>query len=174
MTEVPDIDVTVPCAGWSAAVAAVEEVARRAARAAFEAAAEEAGTLPAAPAEASLVLADDALTRTLNRDYRGHDAATNVLSFANLDGAAQPGGAGPGMPVMLGDVVVAFETAAAEAAAEGCLLADHLSHLVVHGVLHLLGHDHQDEAAAAAMEAIEIRALSRLGLANPYPDRETS
>lgn len=167
MTEPPVIDVSVPCPGWSEAVAEVGEVARRAALAALEAAAEEAGTRLPSPAEVSLVLADDALARTLNRDYRGRDRPTNVLAFA---GEVESGPAA-GAPALLGDVVVAFETASGEAAAEGRGLADHLSHLVVHGILHLLGHDHQTVAGAARMERLEVRALSRLGIADPYTER---
>lgn len=158
------IDVSVPCAAWREALPDAEGIARRAAEAAF-AAAEDPHVGGAA--EASLVLADDALVRGLNRDYRGLDAPTNVLSFASLDGAPQPAGDGP---VALGDMVLAYETAAAEAAAEGKTLADHLSHLVVHAMLHLLGYDHGTDAQAESMERLEIRILSGLGVADPYAD----
>ncbi len=171
MTGVLEIDVTVSCPAWIEAVPGVEDVCRDAARAAC---AVNGGTPASAPAgaEASLVLADDRLMRTLNRDYRNLDEATNVLAFANADAAGGVGGdAAPGAPRVLGDVVVAYETAAAEAEAEAKSLADHLCHLVVHGMLHLLGHGHQTAAEADRMERLESQALSRLGVANPYEDR---
>ena len=123
------------------------------------------------PVEISLVLADDATVRRLNRDWRGKDAATNVLSFATQDDDNEPEVADA--PLLLGDVVLAFETCAAEAAAEGKSLADHLGHLVVHGVLHLLGWDHQDEDDADAMEALETDVLAELGIADPHRSDES-
>ena len=92
------------------------------------------------------------------------DAPTNVLSFP----AAASAPPAPGAPLLLGDVVLAFETVAAEAAAQGKPLADHLAHLVVHGVLHLLGFDHEADAEAERMEALETRLLAGLGIADPY------
>lgn len=123
--------------------------------------------------ELAVVLADDRMLRRLNRRYRGVDAATNVLSFAAAD-APGPGvgqAAPHGTPLELGDVVVALETVRGEAAAQNKPLAHHLSHLVVHGVLHLLGFDHQSEGEAAAMEALEARVLDGLGLPDPYAPR---
>ena len=114
--------------------------------------------------EISLLFADDAAVRELNRTWRGKDAATNVLSFP-----AGPQPAGPG-PRPLGDVALAFETLEREADAEGKSLADHASHLIVHGLLHLLGYDHDRDAEAQEMETLEIEALRRLGVANPYRD----
>ena len=128
-------------------------MARRAARAA----ARGAGLRPGpAGAELSLVLADDATVRALNKQWRRQDKPTNVLSF--------PGGD----PIMLGDVIVAFETVRREAADQGKTLGDHLSHLVVHGVLHLLGHDHVQDCDADVMEGLERRVLAGLGIADPY------
>ncbi|MDP3258795.1 MAG: rRNA maturation RNase YbeY [Bosea sp. (in: a-proteobacteria)] len=119
---------------------------------------------PAAGAELSLLLTDDRRIRIVNRDWRGFDKATNVLSFpaASADRiAASP---------VLGDIVIAFETVAAEAEAEGKALADHFSHLVIHGLLHLLGEDHETDADAQRMEALEVAALARLRIADPYAD----
>lgn len=117
--------------------------------------------------ELSILLADDALLRGLNRDYRGKDRPTNVLSFA----AGDDDSGQDGRPRLLGDVVLALETCVAEAEAQGKPLAHHLAHLVVHGVLHLLGHDHEDEAEAERMEACERAILARLDIPDPYgPD----
>jgi probable rRNA maturation factor len=113
----------------------------------------------------SLVLAGDAAVRALNRRWRGRDSATNVLSFAS----GEAGGAG--RTVLLGDVVLAFETVAREAAEQGKPLADHFAHLVAHGVLHLLGYDHVKAAEARRMEALERRVLAGLGVGDPYRAR---
>ena len=107
------------------------------------------------------MLCDDAFIRTLNRDWRDKDKATNVLSFP-ADPSARH--------VTLGDIVVAYETSAAEAAHEDRPLGDHLAHLVVHGTLHLLGYDHETDRDADAMERLESRALRRLDIASPYED----
>lgn len=118
--------------------------------------------VPQRPVEVSLLLSDDAGLRELNRTWRGRDKPTNVLSFPGA-GAPSPNG-----PEHLGDIALAFETIAREAEADGKTLADHVAHLIVHGALHLLGHDHETDAEAEAMEAIEIEALARLGVADPY------
>jgi probable rRNA maturation factor len=102
-----------------------------------------------------IVLANDRLQRRLNRDFRGADKSTNVLSFASA-------------PEGLGDVVLALETVAREAREQGKSLADHVAHLVVHGVLHLLGYDHETGRQAVRMERLEARILDRLGIADPY------
>ncbi len=117
----------------------------------------------AAPVEMGLRLTDDEEIHALNRDWRGMDKPTNVLSFALDEDAVVPGA-----PVPLGDVVVAFDTCAREAADEGKTLADHLRHLVVHGTLHLLGFDHEDDAEADIMEDAERRILAGLGVSDPY------
>lgn len=114
-------------------------------------------------AELSLVFSDDAHIRTLNAAWRGKDKPTNVLSFP-----AFPGDHRQALPPMLGDVVLAAETVAAEAAAEGKPLAHHIAHLIVHGVLHLIGYDHETEAEAEEMEGTERRVLARLGIPDPY------
>lgn len=138
-----------------------ENSVERAARAALAAAAP--GGEP--PLILGVILTDDAEQRRLNLSYRGIDAPTNVLSFALAD-VAPP----PGAPVLLGDVVLAYETVAREAAEQQKTLAAHLQHLVVHGVLHLLGFDHENDTQAAKMEALEVEILQRLGVPDPYRD----
>ncbi len=108
----------------------------------------------------TIVLAEDAEVQALNRDYRGKNKPTNVLSFPN--GEVEEG------VRQLGDIILSYDTLAAEAAAQGKPLKHHLTHLTIHGVLHLLGHDHEADAAANRMEAIEITLLARMGIANPY------
>jgi probable rRNA maturation factor len=114
--------------------------------------------------EATLVLADDREMRVLNRTWSGKDAPTNVLSFP----AGETVGGPSGDSCPLGDVVLAGETVLREATLEGVTVADHVCHLVVHGMLHLLGHDHERDDAAEMMEALEIRVLASLGIADPY------
>lgn len=116
------------------------------------------------PYEATIVLSDDSEMRTMNRTWRGKDASTNVLSFP----AGEPAGEMPGEPVSLGDVVLAGETVLAEADDKAIPAADHVVHLVVHGVLHLLGFDHEHDEGAEAMEALETKVLAGLGIADPY------
>jgi probable rRNA maturation factor len=101
-------------------------------------------------------LADDEALRELNARWRGKETATNVLSFPAPEGFG------------LGDIALAFETVAAEAQAQGKSLAAHASHLIVHGFLHLLGYDHEDEGEAVEMEARERAILATLGVADPY------
>src|SRR5229473_8580340 len=158
--EAVTVEVSVHCDAWLVACPEAETLAATAARAALS---RTAGPLAGAPLILGLVLTDDAEQRGLNRTYRGRDAATNVLSFALADPA------GPaGSPVLLGDVVLAFATIEREAAEQRKPLADHLQHLVVHGVLHLLGFDHGSAAEAAVMEAREVEILETLGVPDPY------
>jgi probable rRNA maturation factor len=110
------------------------------------------------------VFTDDASVRVLNRQYRGQDRATNVLSFPAAP--LHPGRLGP----LLGDIVMARETIAAESAAAGLDFADHLTHLMIHGFLHLVGHDHESDDEAAIMERLETAILGRLGIADPYAE----
>ena len=162
----PDGPPAVPAAGVGA---------RRAPAAALSVSGAAAEALAARDAEISLVLADDAMLRRYNRDYRGIDKPTNVLAFATADlpgaGDLQGGADLPGKaegPLLLGDVLLARETLTCEAGEQGKRPADHLSHLVVHGVLHLFGQDHQNEVEAKIMERLEVAALGRLGVADPY------
>ncbi len=111
--------------------------------------------------EMSILLTGDGRMRGLNRKFRGQDRPTNVLAFSAETAAASA-------PRLLGDVAVAYETAAAEARQAEIPLADHLCHLVVHGTLHLLGYDHTGDSDAEAMEALERRVLAGLGIADPY------
>jgi probable rRNA maturation factor len=113
-------------------------------------------------AELSLLFCDDARIRELNREFRGKDKATNVLSFP---GPEEAGGAR-----LLGDIALAFETIDAEAREQDKSLEQHCRHMIVHGLLHLLGFDHEDPAEAEAMEATEIEVLELMGVANPYRD----
>ena len=115
-------------------------------------------------------LTSDDEVRTLNRQYRGQDKPTNVLSFPMVqpDLLDALGNTDDG-EVLLGDIVLAHGVCAREARASGVSLEDHTANLIVHGVLHLLGHDHVDEAAAETMEAIERAAMAALGLHDPYP-----
>ena len=119
--------------------------------------------------EVSVMLTDDAAQRRLNRTYRQIDKATNVLSFpAGDDGLGGALTRPAELPRLLGDVVLAVETVAAEAAHEGKNFADHTTHLIVHGILHLLGYDHAGNDEAILMERLEVRILARLGVADPY------
>ena len=119
--------------------------------------------------EVSVKLTDDRQISELNRGFRGKTDATNVLSFPALDFAAPSGKDDfPQMPFSLGDIVLAFDTLAIEADAAEKNFTDHLVHLLVHGLLHLLGYDHQNGADAARMEAREISLLACVGVGDPY------
>ena len=157
-----EITVTVSAEAWLAACPDADSLAEEAAEAALSAARKRASDRPVL---LGIVLTDDAEQRTLNRTWRGKDSPTNVLSFAIGDPDER---APPGAPMPLGDVMLAFETVAREAAEQRKPLPDHLRHLVVHGVLHLLGFDHESDAEAAIMEAREIEILARLGVPAPY------
>ena len=122
---------------------------------------------------ASILFTVDDEVHTLNREWRAKDKPTNVLSFPMLARDQLAGLSAEGGPEMLGDLALAYETCAREAAAKGVSLADHTAHLLVHGFLHLAGHDHvDDDEQAEAMEALEIAALAKMGIADPYRDRE--
>lgn len=179
MSEDPDstglqVAVRIEDPRWLAAIPGAEALCRRAAastaasRVPVRQAPARRGPIPRAPipqADVTLVLGDDALLRRLNRDFRGKDRPTNVLAFP-LDAIGEP--LAPGLPRLLGDVVLARETLLREADEQGKAAADHLQHLVVHGLLHLLGFDHEAEPEAQAMEAAEIAILAGLGVADPY------
>ena len=121
-------------------------------------------------AELAVMLTDDAGIRTLNLNWRGIDKPTNVLSFPAL---APTGRGGPDdAPPMLGDIAIAYETTRREADDEQKPFDHHLSHLAVHGFLHLIGYDHEGDAEAEAMETLEAEILAQLGIPNPYADRD--
>lgn len=161
-----DLDVVTETEAWTTRLPGVIDICRQAARAAFAVASEH-HQLPAF-AEACLLLADDERIRALNKTFRGRDEPTNVLAFPSVGADVLAAAGADAPPSLLGDIAVAFETAAAEAAAAGKPLASHLRHLVVHAVLHLLGYDHGTDADAAEMEALESRVLATLGIADPY------
>lgn len=122
---------------------------------------------------ASALFTSDSEVHALNREWRAKDKPTNVLSFPMLDRADLLGLAHDGPPEMLGDLALACETCAREAAEKGITLRAHAAHLLVHGLLHLAGHDHElSQAAADAMEALEIKALAQMQVADPYADRD--
>ena len=114
-------------------------------------------------AELSIVLTDDAEQQIRNRDWRGIDKATNVLSFPQIEPFGPVSG-------LLGDIILARETLVREAEEQGVSFDDHFTHLVVHGFLHLLGYDHMDDDEALAMEGLETQILASLGVADPYED----
>jgi probable rRNA maturation factor len=155
------VEVAMPCPAWARECAEAAAFAEQAARLALRREAAPAGAF------VDITLTDDETQRTLNLTWRGKDSSTNVLAFPTADPAIRHL---PGAPLLLGDVVLAFETVGREAQEQEKPLADHLRHLVVHGVLHLLGYDHTEEHDAAAMEAKEIVILAELGVPNPYRD----
>ena len=143
----------------------VESVIHRAINAAAELAGADVGD-----AELAVMLTDDSGIRTLNNNWRGIDKPTNVLSFPALQptGTATPSD----VPRMLGDIAIAYETTRKEADDEQKPFDHHLSHLAVHGFLHLIGHDHENDDDAEAMEGLEQEILAHLGIPDPYTDRD--
>jgi probable rRNA maturation factor len=144
------IAVEADCADWHRALPDVRDVARGAARVAA----------PKSADTITILLTDDDAVRDLNARFRAKDTPTNVLAFPSMPGAGH-----------LGDIALAYGVCAREAVEQGKTLADHLRHLVIHGVLHLGGHDHETDAQAEAMEALERRLLARLGVDDPYAAR---
>ncbi|MET1755233.1 rRNA maturation RNase YbeY [Novosphingobium sp. RD2P27] len=158
-----DLDIDIEAA-WPSQVA-WEDLAQRAA----EAAAQVADELRNPRLAASLLFTNDEEIQALNRDWRGKDKPTNVLSFPMLDRASLVALTPHGPPELLGDIALALETCAREAQDKGLSVEHHAAHLIVHGLLHLAGYDHEtSEADADAMEALETKALAIMGLADPY------
>ncbi len=122
---------------------------------------------------ASLLFTSDAEVQVLNREWRGKDQPTNVLSFPMLERAELLALAIEGAPELLGDIALALETCTREADDKGISLEHHATHLIIHGLLHLAGYDHETSPRdALAMEALEINALARMGIADPYGDHD--
>lgn len=122
---------------------------------------------------ASLLFTSDHELQALNRDWRAKDRPTNVLSFPMLERETLANLSPDGPPELLGDIALAYETCAREAAEKGVPIEHHAAHLIVHGLLHLAGHDHVDsDEHAEQMERLEIAALAKMGIANPYADRD--
>jgi probable rRNA maturation factor len=152
----PEIDVVVEDAGWTALLPEVESLVAGAAQATLAVAASD------LEGEIVVMLTNDTEVLQLNARFRGKDAPTNVLSFPAPATA----------PDSLGDIALALGVCRAEAAEQGKSLTAHLRHLVAHGVLHLLGYDHETDAEAEAMEAMERRVMAGLGEADPYAARQ--
>jgi len=145
-----------------------EQLVRRAAEAAIAESAFPQLATGARPVELSVRLSGDDDVRKLNAQWRGKDKATNVLSFPMAESDDLTSAKLADAELLLGDIILARGVCEAEAADKGVSVQDHATHLVVHGTLHLLGYDHHDDDEAADMEAREVRALGRLGIANPY------
>jgi probable rRNA maturation factor len=152
----PSIDIQVQSRLWDA-----QALAERTVR---EAICTAAALLSTAGGEVSILLTDDSTIRALNRDWRGLDKPTNVLSF--------PATKASGGVNMLGDIVIAYETLVRECDDEDRLFLHHLAHLTVHGFLHLTGYDHQTDAQAEEMEAVESKIMTRMQMPDPYLDRD--
>jgi len=124
---------------------------------------------PGGPAGFGLALSDDAHLARLNRDFRGRDRPTNVLAFPAISTPVVETG---GEPTYLGDVAVSFDTVLKESKAAACTLPERLSHMIIHGLLHLKGYDHQNDDDACLMEGLEAQVLAALGYADPYRLRD--
>lgn len=164
-----DVDIAVQAAGWNrleniegAITCACAQLAQTAEIAATKQYIEK-------PAAITVVLSDDQEVQRLNAVHRRIDKPTNVLSFPAPADTVHPADTGA---VYLGDIVLALETVGREAHEEGRAVEDHVSHLVIHGLLHLLGYDHDTDTAADEMENLEILLLSRLGIKNPYAGQD--
>ena len=163
------VETMIEDARWEAfGLAAVAERAGRAVLAGLD--------LPGAGFAISLMGCDDARIAVLNADFRGKPQPTNVLSWPSQERGAEFAGEAPEPPEPgeaddpepLGDIAIAWETCAREAAGQGKDMKDHVTHLLVHGVLHLLGYDHIEDEDAALMEGLEVRILASLGVSDPY------
>ena len=167
MKPIAAIDIASPCNGWKRVCPNPERLARDAARVALLGGIAATGFAPPMRVELGITLTDDAQQLYLNRMYRGRDVSTNVLAFRAWEPGIYPP---PEAPLLLGDVVLAFETVAHEADRQLKPFCDHVRHLIVHGVLHLLGCDHRRRADAITMERLETSILAKLGVPDPYQD----
>ncbi len=159
MSSLISLDIQIENSGWEA----IDNIEGLCERAVFQAI-KQAKLKFIKGAELSILLTGNAEVHTLNKQWRKMDKPTNVLSFP-----AVPPKKIAKSPV-LGDIALAFETVKLEATNDQKILENHLSHLVIHGFLHILGYDHENEADAAIMEALEISILEKLDIANPYAD----
>jgi probable rRNA maturation factor len=167
MKPVGAIEIASPCVSWKRVLPDLERLVHDTALAALIDGITATGITSTAEIELGITLTDDAHQRQLNRRYRGQDISTNVLAFRAWEPQAH---APMGVPLLLGDVVLAFETVAREADEQVKLVRDHVRHLIVHGVLHLVGYDHKREADALTMERLETSILAKLGVPDPYYD----
>lgn len=158
------IDITREYNGWDGCDFNIEDTIQAAVRASIEKSM-YADDLLGKPGEISIVLGDDDFVRNLNRDYRHKDKATNVLSFPQTDFTDKHS---LQAPIAFGDVILAYETIKDEAKDQDKPFQSHFTHLVVHGTLHLMGYDHENESEAAEMEALEVNILKEMGIENPY------
>jgi probable rRNA maturation factor len=152
------VDVVVNASAWEAALPDLSNLAERVVRESLAAS----GATLAADCELCVAFCDDAEVRALNAAWRGQDKSTNVLSFPTPGPLAQK--------PLLGDVAIAYETVAREAAEQRKTLHDHTAHMIIHGFLHLIGYDHVTQGEAEAMEALERRVAQALGISDPYAD----
>lgn len=150
------LDIIVDDPAWKTTSTGLEVAVRRVVEAGLDCAG------MAGPVELCVLLTGDARQQALNTEHRGQDKPTNVLSFPQHEAAP------PEAPRHLGDISIAYGVVAAEAKRDAKNLADHVTHLALHGLFHLLGYDHEDNDAATEMEALEVAALARLGIADPY------
>lgn len=161
-----EMDVSFDSGGWQETCANAEELIQHAAQKAFAMGCGFFKTLNKAKhVSVTIIGSDDARVHELNRDYRDKDKPTNVLSFPQLDSDEE---IHTDIPVMLGDIILAFETTEREAVEQEKSFEAHMVHLVVHGMLHLLGYDHIDDKEAEVMEKLECDILDDLGYENPY------
>jgi probable rRNA maturation factor len=170
------LDVTIGAAGWEKEIADPVPLLRQATRRAVAASGSRAARGGRTVA-VNVALLDDRGIRKLNRQYRGKDKPTNVLSFAAAgDDLPPPARGKSSRSLQLGDIAIALGTVRREAKAQGKSVKNHLAHLMVHAVLHLLGYDHEDDAEAERMENVERRTLAAMGIADPYqsPSQSTS
>lgn len=166
-----DVELTVE-GQWNASVFGQTQV-EKAVDAAVKVAHNSALSDPPIPVSVSIKLSDNEEVHALNREWRDKDKPTNVLSFPMLDDEeldALEAGEFISPEIMLGDIILAHGICAAEAEEKSISLADHATHLVVHGMLHLFGYDHVDDDDGDTMEALEVKALASMGLHNPYDD----
>jgi probable rRNA maturation factor len=167
MKPIVAIEINSPCIGWKRVCPSARRLARDSAKLALVDGIATTKFNSLVRVELGITLTDDTQQRQLNSRYRGQNGSTNVLAFRAWEPAAY---ASPDHPLLLGDVVLALETVAREAEEQGKPFCSHVRHLIVHGVLHLLGYDHRGEADALAMERLETLILAKLGVPDPYRD----